>query len=145
MYTSINSSAPQDRETRPLKATSCSTPISLRYTHQPEIPPLVRFGSQGVLGLFLQFPFFHYHPQVSGHFHSWPLINFPRLRNFLNKFYLFFLLLLLLRYSWFTMSCQSPLYSKVTITLNDSVILFYIFFSIMAYHRILNTLPCPKQ
>ena len=62
MYTSINSSAPQDRETRPLKATSCSTPISLRYTHQPEIPPLVRFGSQGVLGLFSQFPFFSLPP-----------------------------------------------------------------------------------
>ena len=54
-------------------------------------------------------------------------------KSFLKKF--------LLKYSWFTMLCQSLLYSKVT-QLYSYRHSFFIFFSIMVYHRILNIVPC---
>ena len=42
------------------------------------------------------------------------------------------------------MLCQSLLYNKVT-SYTHIYILFFIFFSIMVYHRILNIVPCAIQ
>ena len=48
---------------------------------------------------------------------------------------------LILKYSWFIMSCQSLLYSRVS-QLYMYIYYFLILFSIMVYPRILNIVPC---
>ena len=64
-----------------------------------------------------------------------------------NKFYFYLLKFIyyLLEYSWFTVLCQSLLYSKVTQLCTYIHSFFKIFFSIMVYRRILNIVPCAIQ
>lgn len=122
--------------------TSCSTP------HQPgEGSLLVRFGSQGVLGLSFPIPIFSLPPSGLWALSLMTLINFPRLGNFLNKFYLewaFFIQF----FNWgiADLQCGANLCCTAKWQLHsDPVIPFHIFFSVMAYHRIFNTIPCPKH
>ena len=53
----------------------------------------------------------------------------------------FFFFLILLKSSWFTMLCQFVPYNIVT----QLYICFFIFFSIMAYDKILDIVPCVIQ
>ena len=54
----------------------------------------------------------------------------------------FFFLFFKLQYSWFTMSCQSLLYSRVTQLYAYIHPFLKNILSIMVYHRILNIVPC---
>ena len=60
-----------------------------------------------------------------------------------------FFILILLKYSWFTMLCwfttQFQVFSKVIQLYRYIYSFFFRFFSLLVYHRILSRVPCAKQ